>query len=123
MARAQNLMGVGFSPVQALQMGGATILSPLAGATTAQATAASMGTADVVLGTTSAGQTAFLCPDMNVGESILFVNTSSTTALLFPVTGAQINGAGANNSINVAQNKPTLIFRTSATAFYALIGA
>jgi len=122
MARAQNLMGVGFSAVQAVGMGGVT-QTTVAGATTAQATAASMGTADVVLGTTAASQTAFLCPDMNVGESILFVNTSSTTALLFPVTGAAINGGSANASINIAQNKPTLIFRTSATAFYALIGA
>ena len=122
MARAQNLMGVGFSAVQAVGMGGVT-QTTVAGTGTAQSGAASMGTADVVLGTTAASQTAFLCPDMNVGESILFVNTSSTTALLFPVTGAAINGGSANASINIAQNKPTLIFRTSATAFYALIGA
>lgn len=122
MPRAQNLMGTGLPAIGALAINGSNV-NTVAGIGTAQTGAASMGTADVILGTTTAGQTAFLLPDMNVGEEIKFINTSSTAALLFPVSSASINGGSANASFSVAQNRPVSIIRTSATAFWALYSA
>ncbi len=122
MPRAQNLMGVGFSAQQALASGGQNVAT-VAGVGTAQTGAASMGSADVIIGTTSGGATAFILPDMNVGESVIFFNSSATAALVFPVTGAQINGLGANNSFSAAQNRPVLFVRTSATQYLGLYGS
>lgn len=122
MPRAQNLMGVGFAPIAALALGGSNVQT-IAGVGTAQSGAASMGTADVILGTTSAGQTAFLLPDMAVGETIVFYNTSSTAALLFPPTGAQINALGSNNSFSAAQNRSVLVMRVASDRFLTLYGS
>lgn len=122
MPRAQNLMGVGFAPIAALAMGGSNVRT-LDGVGIGQSGARDMGSADVILGTTTAGQTAFLLPDMNVGETIVFYNTSSTAALLFPPTGAQINALGANNSFSAAQNRSVMVMRVAADRFLTLYGS
>lgn len=122
MPRAQTLMGAGFPAVQSLAVCGPNVLT-VAGVGTAQTGAASMGIADVIIGTTTGGNTAFVLPDMNVGESVVFFNSSATAALVFPVSGAQINGLGANNSFSAAQNRPVQFIRTSATQYLGLYGS
>lgn len=74
--------------------------------------------------TTAGGATAIQIPStMPINASLLVNVTSSTTALLFPPSSGTINGGNGNASINVAQNKPTLVVRLSSTVFVAIIGA
>ena len=68
-------------------------------------------TGAVNLLTTAAGQTAAVLPaNAAYGSPVIVRVGTATAALIFPPTGGSINGAAANASFSVAQNKPTLFF-------------
>ena len=122
MALRSDLNGLGLPTPLAALMGD----EPLTAVTCVGT--AQVGAAGLVLGynnlVTSVGQTACVMPStMAVGERLVLFNTTATAALLFPVSGGNINAAGANASVSIAQNKPTIVERISATAVIALIGA
>ena len=77
--------------------------------TTQSGSAALTGAINVV--TTSAGQVGTALPvNHTVGSPIVVRVTSATASTVFPPTGGSINGAAANASFSVAQNKPTVFF-------------
>ncbi|NBW77329.1 MAG: hypothetical protein EBR34_16275 [Sphingomonadaceae bacterium] len=125
-----DLTGSGM-PVQLAALVGFRPAATIAGAGTAQKTDSAAVTAanllptqGLVNATTASSQTALQIPStMPLGACIVLNVTSSTTALLFPPDAGTINGGSANASVNVAQNKPTLIFRLTSTIFVAVIGA
>lgn len=110
-----KLMGAGFSALQAAQL--QTTPATIAGVGTAQTGAAAIVAGQyAVLGTTASSQTAFVLPVTDNGDGpYFFYNTSSTTALLFPDSGSNINGGSTNASTSVAQNTGMLLWRMSAT--------
>lgn len=101
-ASATGLAGVGIPPQAAKFLG--YIIGSASGNGTAQVGATAV-LDNYTIATASGGNTAFVLPNLNVGHTRDMVNTSGTTALVFPPVGGQINGLGANNSVNVPANK------------------
>jgi len=125
-----DLMGSGM-PAALAALVGLLPAATIAGSGTAQKTDSAAVTAanllpnqGIVNATTAGGATALQIPStMPLGACIVLNVTTSTTALLFPPDAGTINGGSANASVNVAQNKPTLIFRLTSVIFVAVIGA
>ena len=117
-----DMMGLGMPSALANLMG-ETIPAPVAGATTAQATATPLvGTINQV--TTSAGQTAVLLPSTQpMGTAIQIYVSTATAALVFPPSGCNINEGAANASFSVAQARVASFVRVSATKWLAQYGA
>jgi hypothetical protein len=117
-----DMMGLGM-PAALANLTGESIPAPVAGATTAQATATPLtGTINQV--TTAVGQTAVLLPSTQpLGTAVKVYVSTATAALVFPHVGASINEGAANASFSVAQAKFTSFVRVSATKWLAQLGA
>lgn len=130
MAITTDLMGSGMPSSQARLLG-LLPAATIAGSGTAQKTDSAAITASNLLpeqgmvnATTAGGATALQIPStMPLGAEIILNVTSATTALLFPPASGTINGGAANASVNVAQNKPTIVRRVTSVIFVAIIGA
>lgn len=123
-ARASDLMGLGIAPAVATLLGDE--VATVAGATTAQATAAALPVppTGVVRVTTASGETAVrLSADLPLLRPVYVFNTTATAALLFPPTGGAIDGGTANASVAIAQNRGRMVIRLSATDFRTVYGA
>lgn len=102
-ASAIALMALGI-PGEAAKNIGETIATSIAGVGTAQAGAAALtGTVNTL--TTAGGATAFIMPAHNAGRTVEAYNTTATAALIYPPTGAAIDGGSANASVSIAQNR------------------
>lgn len=117
MALANDLMGAAMPWGQA-QLLGDTIVT-LAGAGTTQGAGTTIVPGNtIVLGTTAGGALAFtISASWPLATPLQFTNTSSTTASLFPPTGAAINGGSTNAAISVPQNVTVELTRVSTTSF------
>jgi hypothetical protein len=117
---ANSLIQVGTPDQLANRLG--NTLRTIAGVGTAQSGAASITpNSNCVSGTTAGGATAFvLSTGWQVGDSLVFFNTSATAALLYPQSGGAINGGSTNASISVAQNTGVELLKTSSTAWRAI---
>jgi hypothetical protein len=79
---------------------------------------------DMAMLTTAVGQTACtIDASFPVGETAWVANISATAGLLFPPSGCQIDQAGSNASVAIAQNRGRIIFRATPTLFYTIYGA
>ena len=115
MPSAAELIGLGTPPKLAGLSG--NLPSAKTGSGTAQTGATAITTNFTVL-TTSGGSTAFLLPTVPAGSGPYIVsNPSATTALIYPPSGGSIQGGSADASFSVAQIKPAMFFKTSATAW------
>lgn len=118
---AAQLVNLGIAPAPADVIGD-TIVQNIAGVGTAQTGAAVLtGTVNTV--TTASGQTAFLLKSHNGGRRVTVWNQSATAALVYPPTGAAINGGSANASFSVAQNKPTEFIYITPLIICAILSA
>lgn len=118
---AAALTALGIPPAPA-DLIGDTIAQNIAGVGTAQAGAALLtGTVNTV--TTAGGATAFILKAHNPGRSVTVWNQSATAALVYPPTGAAINGGGANASFSVAQNKPAVFYFVTPLIIFAELSA
>lgn len=123
-ASADNIAALGIATEAAKLLGERIGAATLSGTT--QATAAALvGTVCIV--TAAASQTGGILPTHNIGRTQEVVNTSSTTAVIYPPLGGQINGLTANTGVNVAANK-SAIFRcialaSGASSYSAIVGA
>lgn len=117
----QELIGLGEAPRLAAANG--NVLSAKTGVGTAQVGATPITTNFTIL-TTAGGATAFLLPAVPAGAGPFFVsNAGATAALIFPPSGGSIQGGSTDASFSVAQNKPTNFYKTSSTAWVAIISA
>jgi hypothetical protein len=117
-----DMMGLGM-PAALANLTGESIPAPVAGATTAQATATPLtGTINQV--TTASGQTAVLLPSTQpLGTAVHVYNSTSTAALVFPPVGGNINEGATNASFSVAQARTASFVRVSATKWIVQYGA
>ncbi len=126
MSLATDLMGLGMPPEQGARLG-YSALTTIAGVGTAQVGGAAIPNGvNNVLATATAGQTAFALPstaELNV--PYLFTNGSvaATAALIFPPSGGNINGVGANASVSVNQNLARIFIRLSDTRWISFLAA
>lgn len=82
---------------------------------TTQGTAATLiQTVSIV--TAAASQTGGILPNHNPGRTQEVVNTSGTTAVIYPPVGGAINGLSANTGVNVPANKSAIFRCISNTA-------
>lgn len=118
MATTQDLMGVGMPPALASYLG----YNP----TSLTCTGTSAGTAALITSklvnlTAASSQTgAILSSGLSNGSRSYVACTSSTSAVLYPPTGATINGA---SSLTLAQNKTAEVIRFSTTVFFSILTA
>lgn len=110
-----DLTALGLPPELANRLG--VEKETLAGVGTTQSGAAEIKK-EITLGTTSGGATAFVLPDdAELLQVFEFVNTSSTTAKVFPPSGGAINGGSTDASIDVIQNQVVWLRKVSTTAW------
>jgi hypothetical protein len=121
MASAKTLIGLGMPAELAKRVGNNP--SAKTGVGTAIGTATALTDNFTVL-TTSSGQTAFILPVAQAGSGPIWVfcNTSDT-ALIFPQTGETIDNGSTSASVNVAQNKTAMFWKTSATNWARMLTA
>lgn len=123
MALPQDLMGLGMAPALAA-IEGVPIPAALAGVGTAQSGSTALPPNGIVQGTTSAGQTAFrLSSDQPLASPVGVYISTSTSAVVFPPTGGNINEGAANASFTVAQARLAWFWRVSATKWVVTYGA
>lgn len=117
MALQSDLVGAGLYPLQAELLGDNIVTVAGAGTTQGAGTTIVPGNT-IVLGTTAGGALAFtISASWPLATALQFTNTSSTTASLFPPTGAAINGGSTNAAISVPQNVTVELTRVSTTSF------
>lgn len=122
MALAVDLMGVGLPQEQATRLGLADVTT-LAGVGTAQSGGAAIRTTNTKL-TTSSGQTAAVLPsDAELFLPYLVRNSTSTTGLVYPPSGATINAASADASVSIAQNLARIFIRVGALTWISFLTA
>ena len=122
MSLATDLGGVGMPMEQAIRLG-TSALTTIAGVGTAQVGAAAITLlTNNVLATTAGGQTAFVLPstaEIDVPYSV--INSSATTAVVFPPPGGAINAAAADASVSIAVNLGRIFIRKSSTRWMSFL--
>lgn len=121
---AVDLLGVGLPPELGSRIGSSS-LTTIAGVGTAQVGGAAIPNGVTnVLATTGASDTAFVLPstaEIDVAYSV--VNSSATTALVYPPTSGTINAAAANASVSIAQNLGRIFIRKSTDRWISFVTA
>jgi len=87
----------------------------LVGVGTVQGTAAVI-TGSLVIGTTDASNYAFLLPAPE-GAVTFFVNTTATTASVFPPVGSKIDGGATDAAVSVASGAKSLFICESSVQY------
>lgn len=121
MATQTDLMGLGMPGPLAQLLG--NMPTTLAGIGTANTTGAIITSSMLEL-TTSSGQTAFILRS-TAGISRLFFlfNSSSTTALIYPPIGGNINQAGTDTALSLVQNKAVILWHFSPLVYRSVLTA
>jgi hypothetical protein len=118
MPSAAELIGLGEAPRLAGTIG--NVQSAKTGVGIVQVGATPITTNFTVL-TVSGGNTACILPAASAGSGPYVVaNASATAALVYPPSGGNINGAGANASFTIGINGVAMFWKTSLTAWVAL---
>jgi len=121
MPSSGEVIGLGMSPKLAGLVGNLPSAKTGAGTTLGAATAI---TTNFTVLTTAGGADAFILPASPAGAGPYIVaNPSATTAQIFPRTGETIQGGSASAAFNVAQNKTAMFWKTSSTAWVAVLTA
>lgn len=123
MPTASNLMGLGMPGPLAQIIGRTPAAVTTAGTTAGTATALAPNSINNL--TTASSQTGAILPAIaaglaNLGDMIVCNVTSSTSGVLYPPSGATINGA---SSLTVAQNKTVISFYYSPTLIFSVLTA
>lgn len=125
MARSVDLMGAGIASGVANLIG--TDPTTLTCTGTSSGTAAPI-TFDVVKLNPQASQTGAILPALgsltvpSIGMQIVCTNPNSTTAVVYPPSGATFN-TSASTSINIAQFNTVMFVYFSATQIFTIVSA
>lgn len=118
MATINDLMGLGMPGPLATREGHNVAAITCAGTSSGTATSISASVAQL---TAASSQTGAIFPSGMSLAKPFYINTVSTTsAVLYPPSGATINGA---SSLTLAQNKTAMVIRFSATILISVLTA
>lgn len=118
MAIPGDLIGLGMPPGLANLLGLQPSAVTCAGTSASDATTITTALSRL---TAASSQTGAIIPASMPLGAIFVVNTeSSTSAVVYPPSGATINAA---SSLTVAQNKTAIFFRYSATLIFSVLTA
>jgi|SRR6185436_13403075 len=122
MSLATDLIGLGFNP-SAADLEGFTQQTLTTTGTSATTAAAIRGSA--VSLTTAGSQTGAILPSTwPLWKPIIVTATTATTAIVYPHSGAQLNGGTATTGgQNLAQNKTTMFIRTGDLLWVSILTA
>lgn len=118
MATSSDLMGLSIPPGAAGLLGLNPSAVTCAGTTSGTATAITTALSNLTAASSETG--AILPASMPLGTPYVVNTTSSTSAVVYPPSGATINGA---SSLTVAQNKTAVFYRYSATLIFSVLTA
>lgn len=121
MALARQLMGSGFSAVQATHMHGG-ISSAVSAAGTSQTDATDL-TASINVVTTAAAGSGVQLPAMDIGDDIWILNLGSGAIWVYPASGERINNIATNGGFVLPQYTGCLIKKFTSTRLVALMSA
>lgn len=120
MATQSDLMGLGMPGPLATLLGNTPTV--VTGVGTTQATGATLRSMSSLV--TAGGATAFTISANTTLSRLYFVfNPSSTTALIYPPSGAAIGAGATDAAFSLAQGKSVIIWRFSTTVFPAVLTA
>lgn len=118
MPTPSNFMGVGTPAPLASLLGYEPSAVTCAGTAAGDATPITTKLSQL---TAASSQTGAILPSDALNGDIFIVNTvSSTSAVVYPPSGATINAA---SSLTVAQNKTALLVKYSATLWFSILTA
>ena len=122
MESSATLEGTGMPGAQAQAVG--HVIASLSGAGTTQPTATAIGNATFVIATAASSQTAFVLPVVAPGHEVTVVNTSGTTALIFPDTLSTIDaGTPTTGSVSILTKVARRFIRTGTTTWISMLTA
>ena len=125
MALAKELMGAGFSPLQASTIGGSYAAVTAAGSSQAPATDVN---ASMVVVASADGTKGIQLPAVEVGASIWVFNNSASTCPVYPDSGAAIAVVGtglgtADSAFSQLTYKTTIYKKVTSTQWLACTSA
>jgi hypothetical protein len=114
------LVGLPIGNMNAI-LGAVTAVSLITAASGTAQNGYKMPTDFVVITAANGSNTAVTLPDpylqnWNVGDSYKIVNASTQACVIFPPTGGNINGAGANSSIVMTASQSLEVFVTGVAS-------
>lgn len=121
MARAFQVMGAGFSPGQAVALGG-TINNAVSAAGTTQGTATTL-TSAINNVTTVAANAGVILPQGQPGDRFFVFNGGANALTIYPPTSAKINGLATNGGVAIGLNTGIELVQISTTLFFANLSA
>ncbi len=121
MSTPVDLMGVGMPAALANRLGNAVISVTLTG--TSAGTAATLQGGHVYVVSAASSQTGGIIDSaLSIGQSIVIVPTASTSAVIYPPSGAAFN-TSVGSSLTLAQYKNAIVTRLTSTLFSVVVTA
>lgn len=121
MALAKKMMQGGVSAGAAKAING-DIASALTATGTTQGTALALNAALNVMGTVSSG-TGVILPACELSDDLMVYNGGANALLIYPDSGAKINGQSTNAAISLATATAIKLKRVSATQWVGILSA
>lgn len=118
MAQISDLMGLGLPGPLASRLGSNVMALTTTG--TSSGTAATINASLQRLDTAGSQTGAIFPTSMPLAKIFVLFNPGATSAVLYPMSGATINGA---SSLTLAQNKTVAVMRYSATVLVSVLTA
>jgi hypothetical protein len=121
MSTSSDLMGLGMPGALADRLSNNVATVTAAGTSAGTATALT-GNHTYVVAAASSQTGVILSASLSVGTNVIVTCTSSTSAVVYPPSGASFNTSAAS-SLTLAQYKTALITKLSGTLFSVLLTA
>lgn len=123
MALAKNLMGLGFSALQASGDFIAAVATAISAAGTTQATATAL-TADCHLVSTAAANSGVIVYNGVIGDSqVVFNDNTGNTFFVYPPVGSRVNNLSTNSGVLLAPNTAAIFVKVTSTRWLAILSA
>ncbi len=123
MGLAKNIVGAGFSWVQAQNTDYSAIKTGISAAGSTQATATALTACINLVSTATSLQGVQLFNGQSTDSQIVYNDNTGVTIIVYPPTSGQINGLAANAGVQVANNTFAEFFKVSNTRWIVDLSA
>jgi len=122
MTSQSKLIGLGVWGEAAEQVIAGDVVTGLVAAGSTQATALSLGTADLAIFATVAASTGAILTSGSGGAKIIVRNGGANALLVYPPVGGYMNGA-LNTGLSVATTKNAMFISNDGINWYSIVSA
>jgi len=124
MALTADLMGIGLPGPLARYLGYANLAVTTTGTSSTDAYALGPDVSFITLSTAGSQTGAVFHANTPLMRPIIVTNPTATTGIIYPSTGASLNGGTATTAgQNIAQNKTAIYIRVSSTVWVSILTA